>query len=85
MNYFFLSLFLQLSKIPHYTILQKIGDKIICASLCYTIVPKLRTEYVKIYFGLDVLVQIVCPVKIRHYLTKEDNGNFTPIATKYRK
>ena len=110
----YLRSFLELSRIPHFTTLQKFTDRInntllekiissfivisgtkhifagidstgfksTHSSQYYTERAKLRRKWIKLSIGADVLLQIICTIKIRRAPTKHDNIDFRLITTK---
>ncbi|HEY7573492.1 MAG TPA: IS5 family transposase, partial [Nitrososphaeraceae archaeon] len=111
---YYLRSFLELSRIPHFTTLQKFTDRInntllgriissfivisgtkhifagidstgfksTHSSQYYTERAKLRRKWIKLSIGADVLLQIICTIKIRRAPTRHDNIDFRPITTK---
>jgi hypothetical protein len=110
----YLRSFLELSRIPHFTTLQKFTDRInntllekiissfivisgtkhifagidstgfksTHSSQYYTERAKLRRKWIKLSIGADVLLQIICTIKIRRAPTRHDNIDFKPIITR---
>src|SRR6476646_8021735 len=114
---YYLRSFLRLSRIPHFTTLQKFTDRInntllekiissfivisgtkhifagidstgfksTHSSQYYTERAKLRRKWIKLSIGADVLLQIICTIKIRRAPTRHDNIDFKPIITRTSK
>ena len=113
----YLRSFLELSRIPHFTTLQKFTDRInntllekiissfivisstkhifagidsigfksTHSSQYYTERAKLRRKWIKLSIGADVLLQIICTIKIRRAPTRHDNKDFRLITTSPRR
>jgi hypothetical protein len=111
---YYLRSFLELSRIPHFTTLQKFTDRInntllgriissfivisgtihifagidstgfksTHSSQYYIERAKLRRKWIKLSIGADVLLQIICTIKIRRAPTRHDNIDFRPIITR---
>jgi len=52
------------------------------SSQYYTERAKLRRKWIKLYIGANVLLQIICTIKIRRAPTRHDNADFRPIITR---
>jgi hypothetical protein len=52
------------------------------SSQYYTERAKLRRKWIKLSIGADLLLQIICTIKIRRAPTRHDNIDFRPITTK---
>ena len=52
------------------------------ASQYYTERTGFRRKYAKLSIGADVLLQIICTIKIRRAPTRHDNIDFKPILTR---
>ena len=58
------------------------GFKSTHSSQYYTERAKLRRKWIKLSIGADVLLQIICTIKIRQAPTRHDNIDFRLITTK---
>jgi len=52
------------------------------ASQYYAVRSKVRSKYAKLSIEADVLMQIICSIKIRRGPTRHDSIGFQPIVTK---